>query len=163
MLNVPTYGSPYDAGRRHRSATPYAPATSSNLAYAQPVIAPAVDMMGAYPTPISANDGGINYALDAIPMDLLGSQDDAQSESTPLSLQHNQMPSQMQIPMDQQMQMSMHVPVEMQMPMQDYGGMQYDNPTGRGGAPMGWGWRSYEPGALVGPEQGEEGGAEYAE
>lgn len=155
MLHIP-FGTPYDMGRRHRSATPYAPTTSSNLAYAQPVIAPPVDLMGAYPTPISANDGNTgNYNLDIIPMEMLEAHGDSSNAPTPIPMQQpqQQVGMGMDLSMEQQMQMQMQMPMEMQTQMQDYGGMQYEPDQGRGGGTMGWGWRSYEPGNFIPTEQ----------
>lgn len=159
MLNVP-FGTPYDSSRRHRSATPYAPATSSNLAYAQPVIAPPVDLMGAYPTPISANDGSVLYGLDAmpIPMEMTTSQDES-NLPTPMPGQHHQVPMPVGMSMQQQMQ-QMQLPVPMEMAMPEYGmPAQYET----GAAQPGWGWRSYEPGAFVPSENAEASASDYRE
>lgn len=155
MLNVP-FGSPYDVNRRNRSVTPYAPTTSSNLAYAQPVIAPPVDLMAAYPTPISANDGSaINYGLDIVPMPMPEVHPDMSEVATPIPTQQSQMGMGMDLSMEQQMQMQMQMPMEMQMQSHDYGGMQYDVGPERGAA---WGWTSYEPGNYPQPQQQQQVG-----
>lgn len=57
--------------RRHRSATPHAPLMSSNLAYAQPVVAHGVgdrlpiegQNQWGYPTPVTGNDPGNGFGI----------------------------------------------------------------------------------------------------
>lgn len=162
MLGVPSFSPSYDPNtRRHRSVTPYAPVTSSNLAYAQPVIAPPVDMMAAYPTPISANnnDGSTSYTVDTMPTPSVVPVSTFSGQGQ-MDMQTMPMPLQMAVPT--QMDMPMHIGEYSQ--AQAAQGQGYEaGSSARGGAPSGWGWRSYEPGAFVPPEMIDENSADYGE